>query len=64
MVSPQMLATWVAEFYRMLPTHQLSAALEFAMNASRAPMRLYSKREKSVDLVLQLAGDATGEGAA
>jgi hypothetical protein len=57
MVSPQMLASWVAEFYRMLPTHQLSAALEFAMNASRAPMRLYPKRQKSVDLVLELAGD-------
>lgn len=58
MVSPRMLATWVAEFYRMLPTHQLSVALEFAMNASRAPMRLYPKRQKSVDLVLELAGDA------
>jgi hypothetical protein len=55
MVSPRMLAAWVAEFYRMLPTHPLSAALEFAMNASRAPMRLYPKRQKSVDLVLQLA---------
>jgi hypothetical protein len=61
MVSPQMLATWVAEFYRVLPTHQLSAALEFAMNASRAPMRLYPKRQKSVDLVLELAGDATAK---
>lgn len=57
MVSPRMLAAWVAEFYRMLPTHQLSVALEFAMNASRAPMRLYPKRQKSVDLVLELAGD-------
>ena len=56
MVSPQMLATWVAEFYRMLPSHQLSTALEFAMNASRAPMRLYTKKQKSVDLVLELAG--------
>jgi hypothetical protein len=57
MVSPQMLATWVAEFYRMLPTHQLSVAVEFAMSASRAPMRLYPKRQKSVDLVLELTGD-------
>lgn len=57
MVSPRMLATWVAEFYRMLPTHQLSVALEFAMRASRAPMRLYPKRQKSVDLVIELDHD-------
>jgi hypothetical protein len=63
MVSPRMLATWVAEFYRMLPTHSLSAALEFAMNASRAPMRLYPKRQKSVDLVLELGSDAASAGA-
>jgi hypothetical protein len=58
MVSPRMLATWVAEFYRMLPTHLLSAALEFAMHARRAPMRLYPKRQKSVELVLELATEA------
>jgi hypothetical protein len=58
MVSPRMLATWVAEFYRMLPHHQLSTALDFAMKASRAPMRLYAKQPKSVDLVLKIDAEA------
>jgi hypothetical protein len=60
MVSPQMLAAWVAEFYRVLPNRTLSTALEFAMRASRAPMRLYAKRRESVDLVLEMAADAAG----
>jgi TIR domain len=55
MVSPKMLAAWVDEFYSMLPTHPLSKALDFAMKASRAPMRLYAKQPKSVDLVLEMA---------
>jgi hypothetical protein len=55
MVSPKMLAAWVDEFYSMLPAHPLSKALDFAMKASRAPMRLYAKQPKSVDLVLQMA---------
>jgi len=54
MVSPQMLAKWVEEFYTMLPNHPLSKALEFAMNASRAPMRLYARQPKSVDLMLKI----------
>jgi hypothetical protein len=57
MVSPQMLAAWVAEFYRVLPNRTLSTALEFAMRASRAPMRLYAKRRESVDLVLEMTAD-------
>ena len=53
MVSPRMLATWVAEFYSMLPKHPLSAALEFAIKASRAPMRLYAKRPPTLpDMVM------------
>jgi TIR domain len=54
MVSPKMLAAWVEEFYGTLPTHPLSKALEYAMKASRAPMRLYAKQPKSVDLVLEM----------
>jgi hypothetical protein len=61
MVSPRMLATWVAEFYRMLPNYQLSTALEFAMKASRAPMRLYAKPQKPKDIVLKMAADARAE---
>jgi hypothetical protein len=54
MVSPKMLATWVAEFYSMLPKHQLSTALEFAFKASRAPMRLYAKRQPTApDIVIE-----------
>ena len=63
MVSPQMLAAWVREFYDMLPSHPLSRALEFAMKASRAPMRLYAKQAKSVDLVLKMAAGAEPRGA-
>jgi hypothetical protein len=55
MVSPKMMATWVEEFYSMLPDHPLSKALDFALKASRAPMRLYPRQPKSIDLVMQLA---------
>ena len=47
-----------AEFYEMLPSHSLSEALEFALNSSRAPMRLYAKQTKSVDVRLALPGDS------
>lgn len=58
MVSPTMIATWVREFYEMLPKHRLSDALEFAMKASRAPMRFYTKQSKSVDVRFALPADA------
>ena len=58
MVSPTMIATWVAEFYEMLPRHPLSEALEFALKASRAPMRFYAKQEKAVDVRVALKGEA------
>jgi hypothetical protein len=65
MVSPKMMAAWVEEFYSMLPRHPLSKALDFAMKASRAPMRLYGRQPKSIDLVLRLAteGAASSPGA-
>lgn len=58
MVSPKMLAAWVEEFYSLLPQTPLSKALEFAMKASRAPMRLYAKQPKAVDLMLELRDDS------
>jgi hypothetical protein len=57
MVSPRMLAAWVEEFYTMLPDRPLSTALEFAMSASRAPMQLYAKQSKPVDLMLKMGDE-------
>jgi hypothetical protein len=57
MVSPRMIATWVAEFYEMLPNTSLSEALNFATSASRAPMRFHAKQTKSVDIRLALPRD-------
>lgn len=62
MVSPRMIATWVEEFYKMLPVHPLSKALDFAMKASRAPMRLYAKQPRSVDLVLEMSASVPSTG--
>ena len=49
MVSPNMMAAWVEDFYGRLPTTTLSDALEHALRASGAPMRLYAQQAK-VDL--------------
>ena len=53
MVSANMMAAWVDGFYDMLTKRPLSQALEFAIKASGAPMRLYAKQPAVVDLVLE-----------
>ncbi|MEO8630600.1 MAG: TIR domain-containing protein [Betaproteobacteria bacterium] len=55
MVSAKMMAAWVESFYAMLPKRPLSEALDFALKASGAPMRLYAKQPESVDLVIELS---------
>jgi hypothetical protein len=55
MVSPNMMAAWVEAFYRLLPTVPLSEALDFALRASGAPMRLYAQQPDSVNLRMQRA---------
>jgi hypothetical protein len=55
MVSSKMMAAWVEAFYGMLPRRPLSQALEFAIKSSGAPMRLYAKQPRSVDLILEVA---------
>ena len=50
MVSANMMAAWVEAFYNLLPNAPLSDALDFAMRASGAPMRLYVQQPDSVDL--------------
>jgi hypothetical protein len=55
MVSPNMMAAWVEAFYNLLPNAPLSDALDFAMRASGAPMRLYAQQSDSVDLRMERA---------
>jgi hypothetical protein len=55
MVSPNMMAAWVEAFYNLLPNAPLSDALDFAMRASGAPMRLYARQPDSVDLRMERA---------
>jgi hypothetical protein len=45
MVDPRMFAAWIENFYSVLPTSPLSEAFEYAVKASRAPMKLYAKQE-------------------
>jgi len=45
MVSPQMFAAWIENFYSMLPNHSLSDAFRYAVDATRAPMTLYAEQE-------------------
>jgi len=45
MVSPGMFAAWVENFYGLLPNHPLSEAFDYAVEASRAPMKLYAMQE-------------------
>jgi len=49
-VSARMMAAWVENFYRMLPSVSLADAFDFAIKASRAPMRLYARQPKTVDM--------------
>jgi hypothetical protein len=50
MISAKMAAAWVEAFYRRLSTGDLSEALEYAINVSGAPMRLYARQPDSVDV--------------
>lgn len=43
MISSKMMAAWVDNFYKVLPTQPLFMALEFAAKESRAPMRFYGR---------------------
>jgi hypothetical protein len=45
MVDARMLAAWIENFYGGLPTSRLSEAFDYAVKASRAPMKLYAKQE-------------------
>lgn len=54
MVSSNMMAAWVDGFYGMLVRRPLSQALEFALKASGAPMRLYPRQPAVVDLLLEV----------
>ena len=47
MVSSRMMAAWVESFYGMLPSKPISQALDFALKASRAPMRYYGRQSIS-----------------
>jgi hypothetical protein len=55
MVSSKMMAAWVEVFYKLLPTSLLADALNGALRASGAPMRLYARQPKSVDLRVERA---------
>jgi hypothetical protein len=50
MISAKMAAAWVDAFYRRLSTSTLSEALEYAINVSGAPMRLYAQQPDSVSV--------------
>jgi hypothetical protein len=61
LVSSKMMAAWVDAFYKRLLDSSLSGALSFALNASGAPMRLYSRQPKPGDLrIEQTLLQATG----
>jgi hypothetical protein len=55
MVSPQMMAAWVENFYKMLTRQPLSQSFEYAVKASRAPMKFYGRQSKSPDLMFTVA---------
>ena len=44
-VSPTMFASWVENFYGVLPEQPLSEAFDYAVKASRAPMKLYARQD-------------------
>jgi len=50
MVSSKMMAAWVEAFYSILPHKPLSQALDFAFKQSKAPMRLFAKQPKTLDV--------------
>lgn len=50
MISSKMMAAWVENFYKVLPGHRLSVALDFAAKESRAPMRFYGRLTKAPEM--------------
>jgi hypothetical protein len=58
--SPEMFALWVENFYGVLPIQPLSEAFDFAVKASRAPMRLYAKQDLKASAAIKrpIAGAA------
>jgi hypothetical protein len=48
MISSKMAAAWVDAFYSHLSTSSLSEALDYAINVSGAPMRLFARQPDSV----------------
>lgn len=48
MVSPKMMAKWVATFYNALVHKPLSVAFDLAVRASGAPMRLYARTDMRI----------------
>ncbi len=53
MVSSKTMAAWVDAFYGVLTRKPLSEALDFSRLSSGAPMRLYTRRVQSVELVVE-----------
>ena len=55
-VTATMFASWVENFYGVLPAQPLSKAFDYAVKASRAPMKLYARQELSINPDNQLVG--------
>jgi len=47
-VAPAMFASWVENFYGVLPVQALSKAFDYAVKASRAPMKLYARQDLTI----------------
>jgi hypothetical protein len=47
-VTPGMFASWVENFYGVLPVQALSKAFDYAVKASRAPMKLYARQDLTI----------------
>ena len=52
-IAPKMFATWVENFYGLLPNQTLSQAFDYAVKASRAPMKLYAKQDLQMKSVIK-----------
>jgi hypothetical protein len=51
MVSAKIMAVWVESFYSVLTTRPLSQAFDYALKASRTPMRFYGRQSRSEDVM-------------
>jgi hypothetical protein len=47
----KMMAVWVESFYNILTTRPLPQAFDYALKASRAPMRFYGRHSRSEDVM-------------